>query len=204
MLNPISTPMYSKKQFDKCVFNPLTENKMLSVYPKLSEIIEPDWAQDENLDKLIRFTILVYDLNSPLVSDEKDLTYRKGLAAELAGMDDTMYDKEFMEEVYTSKHAYLPHLIFKYLIRFCKSRDWAAICALEFKFWEAVRQSMQPITGKNSKEELEAIQKKAVIADEIDKDLKRIDTYYKTFFGNDSELEVKAKKRITPEQIAGL
>lgn len=60
---------------------------------------------------------------------------------------------------------------------------------------------MEPISGKNNKEELEAVQKKATIKDEIEKDIRRIESLQRTFFGEDEDLS-KSRRRITPELMA--
>lgn len=188
--------IYKKQDFNNCHFNPLTDGKMLQVYSALSEIILPDWI-DENTDSICRYAIMVYDPKSPLVTNERDLNYRKQIAAELAGMT----DPDLTEAVFASVHSYSPELIFRYLWRFVKSKEWAAVLALEFAYWESIKKIMEPISGKNNKEELEAVQKKAMIKDEIEKDIKRLEAMQRTFFGEDEDLS-KSRRRITPELMA--
>lgn len=192
---------YSKKSFQGCIFNPLADENMIETYPRLSEIIMPEWDKSQ-LDSLIRYTILVYDPKSVLATTERDLNYRKGVAAELSGFD--MNDEEYMASVYNCTHEFLPELIMKFLMRFIKSKEWAAIVIVENCFWESAKKLLEPISGKNSKEELEAVQKKSAIKDELDKDIARLDKYYTAFFGEDEELLMRAKTRVTPESIAKL
>lgn len=192
---------YTKKSFDPCGFNPLVTGKMLDSYPVISEIIAPEWASDALLDHIIRYTIMVYDPKSALVLGERDLSYRKGIAAELAGMDTN--DEEAMASVYNCTYGFLVEYTIKFLMRFVKSKEWAAICAHEYKFWEAIRLIMQPIsTEKSDREQLDAANKKDVLSESIDQGLVKLDHYYKTFFGDDDELEKKAKRRMTPELMA--
>jgi len=193
--------MYSEKNFNGCAFNPLTKEKMIVTYPRLSEIILPEWQVPE-LDALLRYIICVYDPKSILVTTERDLNYRKGLAAELAGLD--MNDDVFMTSIYTCTHDFLAELIVRFLMRFVKSKEWAAIVIVENCFWESAKKLMEPISGKNSKEELEAVQKKSAIKDELDKGILRLEKYYKSFFGEDDDLQARAKTRVTPESIAKL
>lgn len=195
--------MYTSKQFKNCVFNPLSEGKMLSLYPKLSEIIEPEWTEDENLDRLIRYVICVYDPGSPLVSAERDMNYRKGIAADLAGFDSVMGDDDLMQSIYRCTHDYITVLIVEYLRRFAKSMEFAALIVTESCYWEAVGHLMTPIKGEDSKKILEAAQKKSVLKDEMDKDIARIDKYKKTFFGGDDALEevFKRKSFSSPEKL---
>lgn len=189
--------IYKKQDFNNCAFNPLAEDPILSVYPKLTEIVDPDW-RDEYLDSILRYMIMVYDPKSPLVFNERDLNYRKGIALELIHMD----DETVAEAIVNSTHKYSPALIIHYLRRFARSKEWAAICAFDSSYWESIKEVMEPIEGKNSREKLDSVQKKAVIKQEIIEDIKRLDMLYRTFFGEDEELMNKNKRRLTPEMIA--
>ena len=192
---------YTKKSFEGCLFNPMDAGAMLQTHPVISEIVLPEWADDPYLDKIIRYTIMVYDPKSPLVMGERDLNYRKGLAAELSGFD--MADEEAVNLLYTCTYPFLVEYTVKYLMRFVKSKEWAAIAAYEYKFWEAIRLIMQPISSeKSDKEQLDAANKKDVLSISIDQGLQKLEVYYKTFFGDDDELERKAKRRMTPELMA--
>jgi len=190
--------MYKEKDFNGCVFNPLCNGSLLDVYPRLSEIVpEALWA-DQQLDNILRFLIVMYDPNSPLIRNEKDLKYRRAKAFELCGI----HDEGLQTALETHTHYYFPKLVFEYLKRFGKSKEWAVIAALEYCFWESIYKLISPISGDNSKIELDAVQKKEVIKDGVDKDIKRLEQYYKQFFGGDEVLEKKVKKRISPELIA--
>lgn len=199
-MNQKSNMSYTKKSFDQCTFNPLIEGKLLTEYPKLCEILAPEWEDTAPLDSLLRYMIIVYDPKSPLFRDERDLNYRKSQAAELAGFD--MEDEQLLIAVYESHYPLFADLIVRYLTRFGRSREWAAICAFEFAFWESIRKLMEPISGKTSKEELESVQKKSAIKEEIDKDIKRLDELYRKFLGEDEDLEKKVKQRLRPELVA--
>lgn len=189
--------IYKKQDFNNCQFNPLVEGSLLGVYPRLSEIVDPEW-RDDSLEAILRYMIMVYDPKSPLVFNERDLNYRKGIAMELAQLDDTIAQ----EAILSSSHSYSSQLIIKFLIRFVRSKEWAAICAFESSFYESIKEVLEPISGKNSREKLDSVQKKAVIKSEIVEDIKRLDMLYRTFFGEDDELMNKNKRRLTPEVIA--
>jgi hypothetical protein len=191
---------YTHKSFQSCQFNPLSTERMTAAFPILLLAIEKEWADDPHIDTLIRYVIMVYDPKSPMVTDERDIARRKQLALDELKMS----DEELRQQWIAHDHPFLAELITELLKRFVKSREYAILVALEFKFWEAIKLTMQPISGKNSKEELESLQKKSLVADEMDKDIKRIDQYYKQFFMEDAELEKKGKRRLSPETIAGL
>jgi len=193
---------YKEASFNACVFNPLVKGKLLSQYPRISEIIDPVWAVDPHLDNLLRYIILMYDVNSPLIKDEKDLNYRKGIAANIAGFD--MEDQGFLDAVYSFTHPFLVELTIKFLIRFIKSKEFTAIVVVENCFWESVSKLMEPIKGTSSNEILQAVQKKAAIKTEIDNDMARLEKYYRSFYGEDEVLEEKGKRRITAESVAGI
>lgn len=192
---------YTKKAFDGCAFHPLKDGAMITEYPILAEILLPEWARDACIDQILRYTIMVYDPRSALVIGERDLNYRKGIAAELAGFD--IQDETLMGAIYGCTYPMLVELTVKYLMRFVKSKEWAAIVAHESKFWEAIKLIIQPISAdKSDREQLDAANKKEVLASSIDIGLQKLDQYYSSFFGEDDELLRKAKKRMTPEIMA--
>lgn len=188
---------YTEQHFNGCAFNPKTSADMLSVYPDLYEIIEEDWPRD-NLDQLLRWVILVYDPKSPLIKLESDLNHRKDVAFDLARID----DDELRFAIAAHTHDFIAVLIARYLVRFTKSKEWAAICACEYCYWESIRKLMEPISARDTKGELEAVQKKAAIKEEMDRDITRLDKYYEKFFGGDTELEQKIRRNYTsPEKM---
>lgn len=202
---------YTKASFNACHFNPLCTEEMLTAYPKLNDIVSDDWWDDIYLDKLLRYIVMVYDPESPLIKGEKDLNYRKDVALDLAMVEDDEIRQQFVTCSYPQEQGeegappYQVGVIIKYLMRYPKSKEWASIVATENCFWESISKLMEPISGKDSKAELEAVEKKAKIKDEIDKDIKRLDAYYKAFYGGDRDLEEQIKKRKTsPESYAGL
>jgi len=191
---------YKPADFRLCQFNPLTEGPMLTAYPLLSDAMLSEWLYYEKIDLLIRYVILVYDPKSPLVQDERDLNRRKRAALDMIEIT----DEETQDKWIRHDHEFLPELISKFLERFLKSREYAVLAALEFKFWESVQITLTPVSGRNSKEELESLQKKSLVAEEMDKDIKRLDLYHKQYFMDDTDLVRKVKKRFSPERMAGL
>lgn len=192
--------IYKKKDFGGCMFNPLVDEPMLQTYPRLSEIIFPEWAKDENLDKIMRYIIMIYDPRSPLIFNERDMNHRKGVAAQLAGFD--LENREYLMSIYQCSHEYIIDLIMKFLTRFIKSKEWAAICAFESAYWESITKVIEPISGKNSRDILTSVQIKATIKDEIEKDIGRLEKLYQKFLGEDDSLIQKSARRVSPELIA--
>jgi len=173
---------------------------MTDNYPEIWEIISDDLRGSMDLDPILRYIIMVYDPKSPLVGNERDLNFRKGIAAELSGLNTST---EGIEAIYSCTYPGIVELICKFLVRFVKSKEWAAICAYEYKFWEAIRLLMQPIASdKSDREQLDAANKKDVLSASIDEGLIKIEALYRAFFGEDEGLERRAKKRVSPELMA--
>lgn len=189
--------MYKKKDFDHCTFNPMTDGSMLVEYPRLKEIILPEYDRAD-LDHILRYVIMMYDPKSPLVFNERDINNRRKVAADLAGITGEI----ILDQVFSFAHEYAADLTFEYMRRFIRSKEWAAIVALEFTYWESVYKLMAPIFDKNTRNVLTSVQLKSAIKTEMLDDIERLEGLYKTFFGEDRQLEGAIKKRITPELIA--
>lgn len=168
---------YTEKHFEKCAFNPMCKDAMVDVYPKLRTIFT---TSD---DSVIRYTILMYDPASFLVKDERDWNKRKEIACELTFVDS---DAEDLQE--TIYEAFIDYL------QFINDKKWAAACAVEYRFWEAIKLMLIPIKETGDKGQLEAAQKKNVLAESIDDCMARLETYAKDLAGGDVVLEKRIKK----------
>lgn len=215
--------MYKAEDFKRCVFNPLCDDSMLKTYPKLRELFtwgENTWRNHKSIDGILRYVCAMYDQNSPLITDIKELDRRKEQAAILAGfntcsdvtlvvtvegdLEEIDFDDEDIDLPPAVPKDELPELITLYLAMFQKSLEWAAMVAIENKFWESTKMILAPVTGKDSKDELTAIEKKSKIADELEKDIRRIQTFKKSFFDGDEQLAKRPTKRsFSPELVAG-
>lgn len=177
--------IYTEKHFERCTFNPMCRKPMIEEYPKLRTIFTTD------NDPVIRYTIMMYDPASYLVRDERDLSKRRMVAGELTFVDS---DAEDLQEIIYE--AFIDYL------QYVNDKTWAAACANEFRFWEAIKLSLIPITETGAKGQLEAAQKKSVLAESIDDCIKRIETYAKDMAGGDPILEKRIKKSfVSPEQM---
>ena len=193
---------YAAKDFAGCKINPFTKDILskIAIVPDLKDALgEPIELSKTEKENLTKYAIMVYDPASPLVRKEKDLPARKERAADLAELKD---DPEYRASIYSGKHPAMPIIITRYLIQFAKSKYWAAICAFETTFWESIFKLIEPISGKDSKQELESVEKKSKIKTEIDSDIKRLEDYYLKFFGDDTEIKDEAMKKFTPEMAS--
>ena len=187
---------YTKNDFKACLFNPLTEGAMLTSYPSLKEIL-PDPQAD--IDKLIRYVIMVYDSKSPIRRAEKDPIRLKNIAADLVMLDKS---EEYRLSIFSGSDTTTFLLVTRYLVRFVKEKEFAALCAFEFKYYENINELLTPIIGLTNAERLDAARKKSVISDEVDKDIKRIDEYWEMIYGDKDLVKEVKVKRMTPEMVA--
>lgn len=190
---------YSEKDFSGCIFNPLVKENMLSAYPKLSQIIDKEWEQEPLLDKIIRFVILVYDHKSAL-RRERDSIRRKNMAYDLAGFNRNELG-EGLPEIINETHELCLYITVRFLAKFIKDKEYAALCAFEFKYYENILELMTPIKGETNAERLEAAKKKSVISEEIIKDIKVIDDLWHSFFGDKNLVQKVKTKKFIPEMM---
>lgn len=186
---------YTEKDFSGCLFNPMADGLLTEIYPKLKSIAN----KDETIDKLLRYIIMCFDPKSPIVREERDYLRRKNIAYELSGLPKRGGEPD--QDILNGGNEKSFLLTIKYLSHFVKEKEYAALCAFEFKYYENISELLKPIQGDTNAERLEAAKKKSVISDEIDKDIRRIDDYWLMFFG-DKDLSEKVKiKKFRPEAM---
>lgn len=201
--------MIPDKDYSQMEFNPLIKRKLLTEYPKLSQII------GERDDKMIRYVLLMYDQNSPLRKYYPDVNKRKDFAAAIAGYD---ADKDISkienlktltENVTTEDgqkvvpYEELLESISTYMT-YQNSRLWTMIVTNEQSFYEYQRRIMAEVGGEADKDALSAITIKTKLLEAMDDIHKRLDRYYSELTGGDQDLEmaIMIKKRLSPESKA--
>lgn len=201
--------MIPDKDYSQMEFNPLIKRKLLTEYPKLSQII------GERDDKMIRYVLLMYDQNSPLRKYYPDVNKRKDFAAAIAGYD---ADKDISkienlktltENVTTEDgqkivpYEELLESISTYMT-YQNSRLWTMIVTNEQSFYEYQRRIMAEVGGEADKDALSAITIKTKLLEAMDDIHKRLDRYYSELTGGDQDLEtaIMLKKRLSPESKA--
>lgn len=190
--------IYSEKDFSRCMFNPMAKGLLIDEYPRLTSIVNKEW-NPQSTDKIIRYVIMAYDTNSPILKNERDSTRRKNVAYDLSGLERQGGEPD--NDIITGENEVCFELIIKYLSVFVKEKEFAALCAFEFKYYENISELMSPIKGDTNAERLEAAKKKSVISDEIDKDIKRINDYWALFFGEKDIIEKVKTKKFKPETM---
>lgn len=152
------------------------------------------------VDKIIRFQIMLWDKNSPLRQSERDLQRRRSVAYDLAGFERTK-DGDPVVEIESEQNDICFAFTVAYLSRFIREKEYAALCALEFKYYENILELMTPITGSTNAERLDAQKKKSFISSDILNDIKVIDDLWLSFFGEKELVETVKKKKFKPEEM---
>lgn len=197
--------MIPEKEFLNLEFNPTVKKPLTTVYPKLKSIV------GDVDDKVLRYVVLMYDINSPLRNSYPELGKRKEFAADLAGYDLVKDDvTELFEFRVKVGEDYEPNddlldMIIKYL-KYQNNWVWSMIVSNEQAFYEYNRRVMMPVDGAKDKDILQAINIKTQIMSSQDDIYQRLQRYFKDLSGGDGELEevLTKRKRIRPEDIANV
>jgi hypothetical protein len=193
----------SEKEFFKLEFNPSAKKPMASAYPKLRSIV------GDVDDKLIRYVVLMYDINSPLRFHIPELGKRKSFAAEMAGYnvnkDDVtaLFDFKISDGDEDKPYEELIDCITNYL-KYQNNWMWSMVVSNEQAFYELNKRVMMPVDGQRDKDILQAIDIKTKIMTAQDDIVQRLKKYYKELTGDDTSLEeaITRRKRVTAESIA--
>jgi len=197
--------MIPEKDFSKMEFNPTVKKNMTVEYPKLKSILG-----DAN-DKLVRYTILMYDINSPLRHHYPELGKRKEFAADLAGYDlmkddvTQLFDFKLKDGDEEEPYEELLELTIKYL-KYQNNMVWFMIVSNEQAFFEYNRRVMMPVDGARDKDILQAVEIKTKIMSSMDDIYLRLQKYFRDLSGGDEKLEeiLTKRKRLRPEEIANV
>jgi hypothetical protein len=195
--------MIPEKDFSKMEFNPTIRKNLIVEYPKLKSILG---AAD---DKLARYVLLMYDINSPLRHHYPELGKRKEFAADLAGYDlmkddvTQLFDFKLKDGDEEEPYEELLELTIKYL-KYQNNMVWFMIVSNEQAFFEYNRRVMMPVDGARDKDILQAVEIKTKIMSSMDDIYLRLQKYFRDLSGGDEKLEeiLTKRKRLRPEEIA--
>lgn len=193
--------MIDEREYKKMEFDPTVKKSLTTQYPKLKEIV------GSGDDKMLRYVLLMYDVNSPLRQHYPELGKRKEFAASIAGYD-LMKDNVvalFDFKINDEPHEELLNMIMNYL-KYQNNWVWSMIVSNEQAFYEYNRRVMMPVEGNKDKDILQAINIKTQIMTSQDEIYQRLQKYYRDLSGGDSSLEeaITIKKRLRPEEIANV
>ena len=197
--------MITEVDYKKMEFNPTVKKPLFSSYPKLVQIL------GKADDKLTRYVLLMYDMNSPLREYYPEISKRKQFAASIAGFDlDTedvtgLFDFKVKVDDEEVPYEELLNLIVKYL-KYQNNYVWSMIVSNEQAFYEFNKRVMLPVDGNRDKDILQAITIKTQIMTAQDEIVQRLQRYLRQLTGEDDQLEeaMTKRKRIRPEDIANV
>jgi hypothetical protein len=193
--------MIDEREYKRMEFDPTVKKSLTTQYPKLKEIV------GSGDDKMLRYVLLMYDVNSPLRQHYPELGKRKEFAASIAGYD-LMKDNVvalFDFKINDEPHEELLNMIMNYL-KYQNNWVWSMIVSNEQAFYEYNRRVMMPVEGNKDKDILQAINIKTQIMTSQDEIYQRLQKYYRDLSGGDGSLEeaITIKKRLRPEEIANV
>jgi hypothetical protein len=189
--------------FSAMEFKPQGAKKLTVQYPKLLEIV------GDVDDKMLRYALLMYDMNSPLRAMYPDLAKRKEWAASIAGYD---LDKDPVQELFTlsitvskdgedevEPNEKLLQIITKYIV-YQNNRLWTLIVTNEQTFYEYHKRVITEIKDDG----LNTVTLKTKLLEAMDDINGRLEVYYRGLTGEDPELEqaITKRRRLTAESQA--
>lgn len=205
--------MKEKKAFGKLKY-PVLDLKegedILYKFPELAKIKEfaaygGSLTNDLDRNKVIKYIILLYDINSDLI-EQKDLQKRKESAATLAGFERHHQTDEFSKKVkdmFELKDRTIYEMIFAYL-REQNIMEWMLLKTTEQAFYENQKLIIKPIdvdSGDKEKDILGAATTKEKLSDISDKYLEKMHKYEKLIFGDNKDVQEEVKKPVRPETM---
>lgn len=143
---------------------------------------------------------MVYDFNSPLVREYRDLKLRKQEAAKLAGYD-IQKDIQYLNTLYSLQDEVALKTVDTFLKEFIHSRLWYRICGDEHLYWEAGLRMLKTIEeDTKDKDGMAVLKAKAELGEKMQEIDMRLDAAYKKLYGED--VGQFMSKASTPELIA--
>jgi len=194
--------MLTDREFSKMEFNPVVKKSLTAAYPKLKGVV------GDADDKMLRYVLLMYDMNSPLREYYPELEKRKQFAASMAGYDldkddvTGLFDFKIKVEDEEVAHDELLNMITKYL-KYQNNYMWSMIVSNEQAFYEFNKRVMIPVDGQRDKDILQAVDIKNKLMDAQDTIVQRLQKYFRELTGEDDQLEqaITKRKRLRPENI---
>lgn len=196
---------FGKKDFDKCLFNPLEELFWFSS-KKLQEI---------GTEVMVKYVIMMYDPYSPLRREYQDIEERSRVAQDISGYkeytapviesDDEDDNEDVIEEDDSND---ITRTIIGYL-RLVKSMEWAMIVSIEAAVWELSQRLLQPIKfvgAGQDKDKLAAVNMKSNTVSSMVDMHEKLKSLKLKFYEGDIELQEKAEEvqdiKYNPQGIA--
>jgi len=167
--------------------------------PELRQIREFTDCANPDVDKIVKYIILMYAKNSPLVKKFTDLGIRKSTAADMAGFE---ADAAILPTLYEFIDIEISNMVIGFL-RFQNDLVFAMLASNEQTFYEYQQTLMsQMLMIRNDKDKITALAVKSKLMDDSDIIAARIDKYYKQLYIDDKAIDYVKKRSSSPESIA--
>ena len=145
-----------------------------------------------NMAKVIKYFCYCYDSKSPFVTEIEEVSQRKELALEEAGIDD---EEQIESLLQLDNEQYI--LLLTAMMKAQKDRLFRLIVVNEEAFTEYETSVFKRLTAEKDKDLMQALITKDKILESLHQIGERLDVYYRKFFNN--EEEVIKKVSFTPE-----
>jgi hypothetical protein len=150
-------------------------------------------------DSVIRYIVLLYDKNSPLVKRFSNLDTRKREASVIAGFNpedpSLKAYKDFQDQEFAD-------MVVEFLI-YQNNYIWTMLVSNEQTFYEFQKTLLQESSMiRNDKDKINAIASKSKLMEESDKIVERINAYYKQIFVEDKIIDSAKRVASSPEEMA--
>ena len=154
-----------------------------------------------DIEKLIKYIMYMYDKYSPRREMYQELEERKTECALLSGYKESK-DKKILKELFNLTDKRACKLISSFL-KFQNHKTWAMLLSNEEVLWQYQQELLRPITDfRQDKEKLQALDIKSKLMNECDSMIKRIEGYENKIYGDDNKLKEEMKNATSPENIA--
>lgn len=192
---------YTEKDFAGCLFNPLKKD-LFKTYPRLTEITTG--VPSDNKEKVAKYVMSMYDPQSPLIKEYRDIRMRKQTCASLAGFDLSKEEK-YLTGVFSLADKNILAGVNTFLRNFIHSRLWYMICAREQTIYEYAERMLKPVDSKDGDKEkdlMSAIAIKSKLSEDMARMNELLEQDYLKYFGGDVDLAKAARKSFSPEDMA--
>lgn len=199
--------MFDEREFEQLRFNvypvALSED-LFEKFPSMRTFSSfKDYEGKEGYDRLIRYVIYMYDVNSPMGKNIANLDERKKACAFLSGF--TSEDDEYLEDLYTLEDKEAAEMVVEFLKEHDSSNHlkWCQIVTNEHTFYEYQKALLsETLNIEDEKKRLDATLVKSKLMEDSQVIAERIDTLYQQVFTDPSTFTAAKRKRVTPETMA--
>jgi hypothetical protein len=155
---------------------------LLESLPELNKFESFTTPLRADLDKLIKFVVIMYDKKSPFTKVFQDVDLRKKECAAYAGYD-LEKDKDILTGIFNFTDPEFAAMVIEFL-KDQNSRVWSMIVSNEQTFYEFQKVLLTEVLATTDRDRLTAVAIKSKLMEESSNTSERIDKYYQMLFGS--------------------